>query len=117
MDTSFSRFKVGIYLTDVKLRKQKAYLLVDKMKCGEYELIHGYVFINTEKGRTLDVVTKVANINGVKTACVITGTFDIVATFEVKDVKDVGEMVARGIDSVDGVSLTQTAICVKCCSK
>jgi len=35
----------------------------------------------------------------------------------VKDVKDVGEMVARGIDSVDGVSLTQTAICVKCCSK
>jgi DNA-binding Lrp family transcriptional regulator len=87
------------------------------MKCGGYELITGYVFINTEKGRTLDVVTEVAKIKGVKTACVITGTFDIVATFEVKDVKDVGEMVARGIDSVDGVSLTQTAICVKCCSK
>ena len=82
---------------------------------GDYELISGYVFINTEKGRTLDVVTKVGNIKGVKTACVITGTFDIVATFEVEDVKDVGEMVARGIDSVDGVSLTQTAICVKCC--
>jgi DNA-binding Lrp family transcriptional regulator len=80
-------------------------------------LITGYVFINTEKGRTLDVVTKVGKIKGVKTACVITGTFDIVATFEVKDVNDVGEMVARGIDSVDGVSLTQTAICVKCCSK
>ena len=53
------------------------------------------MFINTEKGRTLDVVTKVGEIKGVKTACVITGTFDIVATFEVKDVKDVGEMVAR----------------------
>ena len=53
------------------------------------------MFINTEKGRTLDVVTKVDEIKGVKTACVITGTFDIVATFEVKDVKDVGEMVAR----------------------
>jgi len=82
-----------------------------------YELITGYVFINTEKGRTLDVVTKVANIKGFKTACVITDTFDIVATFEVKDVKDVGEMVVRGIDNVDGGSLTQTAICVKCCSK
>jgi len=35
----------------------------------------------------------------------------------VKDVKDVGEMVVRGIDNVDGGSLTQTAICVKCCSK
>ena len=80
-------------------------------------MISGYVFINTEKGRTLDVVTKVCNIKGVKKACVITGTFDIVATFEVKDVNEVGEMVARGIDSVDGVALTQTAICVKCCEK
>ena len=78
-------------------------------------MITGYVFINTEKGRTLDVVTKVGNIKGVKTACVITGTFDIVATFEVEDIKDVGEMVARGIDGIDGVSLTQTAICVNCC--
>ena len=79
-------------------------------------MIHGYVFINTQRGRTLDVVAKVAKIKGVKTACVIAGTFDIVVTFEVEDVKHVGEMVARGIDSVDGVSLTQTAICVKCCS-
>ena len=78
-------------------------------------MITGYVFINTEKGRTLDVVTQVCKIKGVKTACVITGTFDIVATFEVKDVNEVGEMVARGIDGVDGVALTQTAICVKCC--
>jgi len=93
------------------------YLLCDRLECGDFDLITGCVFINTEKGRTLDVVTKVAKIKGVKTACVITGTFDIVATFEVKDVNDVGEMVARGIDSVDGVSLTQTAICVKRCSK
>ncbi len=80
-------------------------------------MITGYVFIDTEKGRTLDVATKVVKIKGVKTACVITGTFDIVATFEVKAINDVGEMVARGIHSIDGVSLTQTAICVKCCSK
>ena len=75
------------------------------------------MFINTERARTLDVVTKVAKIKGAKTACVIAGTFDIVATFELEDVQDVGEMVARGIDSVNGVSLTQTAICLKCCSQ
>jgi len=78
-------------------------------------MINGYVFINSEKGRTLDVVSKVCKIMGVKTACVITGTFDIVATYELEDVKDVEEMVARGIDGIDGVALTQTAICVKCC--
>ena len=77
-------------------------------------MVSGYVFINTEKGRTLDVVSNVGNIKGVNTACVITGTFDIVATFEMENMKDVGAMVARGIDSVDGVALTQTAICVKC---
>ena len=80
-------------------------------------MIHGYVFINTERGRTLDVVTKVSKIKGVKTACVIAGTFDIVATFDLEGVKDVGEMVARGIDGINGVSLTQTAICLKCCSQ
>jgi DNA-binding Lrp family transcriptional regulator len=90
-------------------------LLKNKLEWRDYEMITGYVFINTEKGRTLDVVPKVGNIKGVKTACVITGTFDIVATYEVEDVKDVGEMVARGIDGIDGVALTQTAICVKCC--
>ena len=78
-------------------------------------MITGYVFINTEKGRTLDVVANLSKIKGVKTACVITGTFDIVVTYEVENINEVGEMVARGIDSVDGVALTQTAICVKCC--
>ena len=80
-------------------------------------MVTGYVFIDAEKGRALEVALEVVKIKGVKTACVITGTFDVVATFEVKDVNEIGEMVARGIHSVDGVSLTQTAICVKCCSK
>ena len=78
-------------------------------------MITGYVFVNTEKGRTLDVVANIGKIKGVKTSCVITGTFDIVVAYEVENINDVGEMVARGIDSVDGVALTQTAICVKCC--
>ena len=80
-------------------------------------MITGYVFVNTEKDRTLDVVENVNKIKGVQKACVIIGTFDIVATYEVEDIKDVGEMVSRGIDGVDGVALTQTAISVKCCQK
>ena len=80
-------------------------------------MITGYIFIDAEKGRTLEVASEVVKIKGVKTACAVTGTFDVIATFEVKDTNDLGEMVARGIHSVDGVYLTQTAICVKCCSK
>jgi len=80
-------------------------------------LITGYVFIDAEKGRALEVASEVVKIKGVKTACSVTGTFDVIATFEVKDIKDIGETVAKGIHGVDGVYLTQTAICVKCCSK
>ncbi len=80
-------------------------------------MITGYVFIDAEKGRALEVASEVVKVKGVKTACAVTGTFDVVATFEVKDINVIGEMVARGIHGVDGVSLTQTAICVKCCSK
>jgi DNA-binding Lrp family transcriptional regulator len=87
------------------------------MKWGGYKLITGYVFIDAEKGRALEVASEVVKIKGVKTACSITGTFDVIATFEVKDIKDVGETVAKGIHGVDGVCLTQTAICVKCCEE
>lgn len=80
-------------------------------------MVTGYVFIDAEKGRALEVASEVVKIKGVKTACVVTGTFDVVAAFEVKDVNDIAEMVARGIHGVDGVSLTQTAVCVKHCSK
>ena len=81
------------------------------------KLVTGYVFVDAEKGRALEVASELLKIKGIKTACDVTGTFDVVATFEVEDVNDIGEMVARGIHSVDGVYLTQTAICVKCCSK
>jgi len=47
----------------------------------------------------------------------MTGTFDVIATFEVKEIEDVGEAVVKGIHRVDGVSITQTAICVQCCSE
>ncbi|MCK5562912.1 Lrp/AsnC ligand binding domain-containing protein, partial [Candidatus Bathyarchaeota archaeon] len=73
------------------------------MKWGGYKLITGYVFIDAEKGRALEVASEVVKIKGVKTACSITGTFDVIATFEVKDIKDVGETVAKGIHGVDGV--------------
>jgi len=73
-------------------------------------LVTGYIFIDAEKGRALEVASEIAKIKGVKTACTATGTFDVIATFEVKKIEDIGEMVAKDIHGVDGVYLTQTAI-------
>ena len=80
-------------------------------------MVIGYVFIDAEKGRALEVASEVVKIKGIQMACVVTGTFDIVATFDIKTVNEIGEMVARGVQGIDGVSLTQTALCVECCSK
>jgi len=81
------------------------------------DLVTGYVFIDAEKGRALEVTSEIVKIKGVKTACAVTGTFDVIAIFEVKEIKDIGETVVKGIHGVDGVYLTQTAICVKCCGE
>jgi DNA-binding Lrp family transcriptional regulator len=81
------------------------------------DLVTGYIFIDAEKGKALEIVSEIVKIKGVKTACAVTGTFDVIATFEVKEIKDIGETVVKGIHGIDGVYLTQTAICVKCCGE
>jgi DNA-binding Lrp family transcriptional regulator len=80
-------------------------------------LVMGYIFMDVEKGRALEVASEIVKIKGVRTACTVTGTFDVIATFEVKEIKDIGETVVKGIHGVDGVIITQTAISVQCCSE
>jgi len=77
-------------------------------------LVHGYVLIKAALGKALDVAAKVAKVKEVETACAVTGAFDIIATFDVKDLSDVADLVVKGIHCVEGVCETQTAICVSC---
>ena len=77
-------------------------------------MVHGYVLIKTALGKALDVAAEVAKVEGVKTTCAVTGAFDIIAAFNVKDVADVANVIVKGIHCIDGVCSTQTAICVSC---
>jgi len=77
-------------------------------------MVHGYVLINAERGRALDVVKEAAKIKGVQSACAVTGAYDVIVTFEVKDVTEIADLVVKGIHSIEGVCCTQTAVCVKC---
>lgn len=77
-------------------------------------MVHGCVLINVALGKALDVASEVAKIKGVKSACAVTGAYDIIAMFEVENLTDVADVVVKGVHRIEGVCSTQTAICVSC---
>jgi len=77
-------------------------------------LVCAYVLIDTALGKALDVADKVAKFEGVKSACAVTGAFDIIVTLDVKKLTDVAELVVKKIHCIEGVCGTQTLICVTC---
>lgn len=60
-------------------------------------MVSGYVLINVERSKALEAASEVVKVDGVKTACAVTGAFDVIATFEVENVIDIGPMVVEGI--------------------
>ena len=77
-------------------------------------MVCAYVLISAALGTTLEVVEEVAKVKGVKSACAVTGAFDIIATVDVKKLTDVAELVVNRIHCIEGVCGTQTLICVTC---
>ena len=77
-------------------------------------LVHGYVLIKAVLGKAIDVAAAVGKVKGVRNHCAVTGSFDVIATFDVKELADVANVVVKGIHHIEGVCQTQTAICVHC---
>ena len=77
-------------------------------------MVCAYVLITAALGTTLEVVEEAAKVEGVKSACAVTGAFDIIATVEVDKLTDVAELVVKKIHCIEGVCGTQTLICVTC---
>ncbi len=77
-------------------------------------MVCAYVLISTSLGKALEVADKVAKVEGVKSACAVTGAFDIIATVDVEKLSDVAELVVNRIHCIEGVCGTQTLICVTC---
>jgi DNA-binding Lrp family transcriptional regulator len=75
-------------------------------------MINGYIFITAATGLALDVVTEVRKIKGISKACSVAGPYDIIASFEVPELKDIGKVVVKGIHQIEGVFETETAICI-----
>lgn len=74
--------------------------------------VSAYVFIEISQGKAKDLVEKIAKIEGVNRAHVVTGPYDAIAFVEASDINSLGAMVVSQIQFLEGVIRTQTNIVV-----
>ncbi len=71
-----------------------------------------YVLIEVAVGKARAVADQMLKLDGVSTADVVMGTFDIVAIVHASDVSAVASLVTGDIHTIDGVLRTQTCLAV-----
>ena len=76
-------------------------------------MITAYVLIQAQVGRSAEVGSGVARIEGVISADVVTGPYDVIAMAETASMDDLGKLVAARIQAVDGVTRTLTCPVIK----
>ena len=69
-----------------------------------------YVLIETEVGKTSEVVTTLKQTEGVKTADAVTGPYDVIAVVEGERLDEIGNIVTEKIQRVPGVSRIITCL-------
>ncbi len=67
-----------------------------------------YVFVYITPGKVEDVASKLAQINGVRSAHICWGRPDVIAFVEVPSAKELSQVVLRRIHTVVGVEATDT---------
>ena len=72
-----------------------------------------YILIEALPGKAIDLVKKVKEIGGVKSVDLVTGPYDVIAFVEADDLKSLGEVIVRNIQSTGLVSRTLTCITVE----
>jgi DNA-binding Lrp family transcriptional regulator len=72
--------------------------------------IKAFVLIVVDPAKTLDVYTKLSNVDGISEVYQVMGPYDIVAVVDVANLSDVPAVISRHIRSVDGIESTTTCV-------
>lgn len=72
--------------------------------------LSAYIFLETEAGKTPAVAKRVAKIQGVQHAHVVTGPYDIIAFVEAEDTSELVNIIVKKIQGVPGVTRTLTSV-------
>ena len=74
--------------------------------------VRAYVLIETQIGRTKEVVKAVSSLYGVVLVDSVTGPYDAIATVEGKTLNDVGDLVTAKLHPISGILRTVTCLAV-----
>jgi DNA-binding Lrp family transcriptional regulator len=70
--------------------------------------VHAYVLIQTDIGKAAHVAQQVSAIHGVMMAEAVTGPYDVIVQTEAPSMNDLGRMVVRDIQQIEGITRTIT---------
>ena len=65
--------------------------------------IKAYLLVETAIGTTRDVVTSLRAVEGIDSADVVTGPFDVIAVINVEDFTKVGLLVTEEVHTIPGI--------------
>ena len=75
--------------------------------------VRAYVLVETQVGKTREVVEAIRKLEGVVMVDMITGPYDAIATLEAETLNEIGDLVTAKIHPVSGISRTVTCVAVK----
>ncbi len=75
--------------------------------------VHAYVLIQTDIGKAAHVSDELDGIDGVTLSEAVTGPYDVIARVEAPSMNDLGRMVVRDIQQIEGITRTITCPIVR----
>jgi DNA-binding Lrp family transcriptional regulator len=71
-----------------------------------------FVLIETEVGRSKDVVAALKSMSGVTSVDTVTGPYDIIAILQGESLENIGDLVTGKIHPIHGISRTVTCLAI-----
>jgi DNA-binding Lrp family transcriptional regulator len=71
-----------------------------------------FVLIETEVGRSKDVVAALKSMSGVTSVDTVTGPYDIIAILQGESLENIGDLVTGKIHPIPGISRTVTCLAI-----
>jgi DNA-binding Lrp family transcriptional regulator len=70
--------------------------------------VHAYVLIQTDVGKAAQVAQQLNGMAGVVVADGVTGPYEVIARVEAASMDDLGRMVVRDMQQIEGITRTIT---------
>ncbi|HEY7857482.1 MAG TPA: Lrp/AsnC ligand binding domain-containing protein [Candidatus Nanopelagicales bacterium] len=70
--------------------------------------VQAYILIQTEVGKAASVATRIGELSGVTQAEDVTGPYDVIVRAEAASMDELGELVVKQVQSVEGITRTLT---------